>query len=498
MYSPQTDLATQIAQIAGQYGQSVFDWAGNTYNSQTGVTNDAINNYMNMANSGANLAATTTADYNNLFRPEYQRLDALAKDYASPARQAMEMGRAESGVAQGVQSGLDNARKNLQSYGIDPSSGRYQELETAQNAAAGAAEAGAAEEARRATENTGIQLLENSMNYGQQLPGDTVNALNIQGQGIAGSENANLANSSVGTQLMGAANPYLGTGVALKYAPVGQASQSTSASNAASTSASNSLSNSLSSSQGTGSGSQQQSSSGVGYSAYPLASGTGGIKQGAGAGGSGTNYPAGNQDYSGAVPGGTNYPGTPQQNFGAPAGGASTSGITDPAYSGITGDTLGGYDPYAGAGTSYSQPYNSQYYDPYSAYGTAGTSTSQPYDSSFYSPYSAGSFDTGSSGFTSSDPYGGFAQGGAIPDEGGQVPMGASPSQGMQTDDVPARLNAGEFVVPKDVAAWKGHEFFQKLIDQSRKARTMGSAQASMKPALPNQHRPSYVSQGAH
>ena len=78
---------------------------------------------------------------------------------------------------------------------------------------------------------------------------------------------------------------------------------------------------------------------------------------------------------------------------------------------------------------------------------------------------------------------------------GGQVPRHASPSGGRQTDDVAARLNAGEFVIPRDVAAWKGQEFFQNLINQSRKKRVGGGApaQGKMKPAL-NQ-RPSFVSQ---
>ena len=79
---------------------------------------------------------------------------------------------------------------------------------------------------------------------------------------------------------------------------------------------------------------------------------------------------------------------------------------------------------------------------------------------------------------------------------GGRVPIGASPSGGRQTDDVAARLNAGEFVIPKDVAAWKGHEFFQKLIAQSRKARVTGSpAQGQMKPPLSGP--PRFVSHGA-
>ena len=53
---------------------------------------------------------------------------------------------------------------------------------------------------------------------------------------------------------------------------------------------------------------------------------------------------------------------------------------------------------------------------------------------------------------------------------GGAVPVHASPSFGVVTDDVPAMLTAHEFVIPKDVATWKGHEFYAKHIDQARKA----------------------------
>lgn len=61
-------------------------------------------------------------------------------------------------------------------------------------------------------------------------------------------------------------------------------------------------------------------------------------------------------------------------------------------------------------------------------------------------------------------------------EEGGPVPEAASPSRGSRPDDVPAALSVDEFVVPEDVARWKGEEFFQKLIEQSRKAK--GEAQA--------------------
>lgn len=66
-----------------------------------------------------------------------------------------------------------------------------------------------------------------------------------------------------------------------------------------------------------------------------------------------------------------------------------------------------------------------------------------------------------------------FEDGGSVPDatSGGNVPAEASPTRGAAIDDVDARLNVGEFVVPKDVVSWKGEEFFQKLINGSRQAR---------------------------
>jgi hypothetical protein len=48
---------------------------------------------------------------------------------------------------------------------------------------------------------------------------------------------------------------------------------------------------------------------------------------------------------------------------------------------------------------------------------------------------------------------------------------------GKAIDDVPARLTAGEFVIPKDVLSWKGEEFFQKLIEGSRKSKPGAPAQ---------------------
>jgi len=81
-----------------------------------------------------------------------------------------------------------------------------------------------------------------------------------------------------------------------------------------------------------------------------------------------------------------------------------------------------------------------------------------------------------------------FEEGGAVPEgatPGGAIPMEASPSGGQAVDDVSARLTAGEFVVPKDVASWKGEEFFQKLIENSRKMKMGATAKPEVKKAAP-------------
>jgi hypothetical protein len=67
-----------------------------------------------------------------------------------------------------------------------------------------------------------------------------------------------------------------------------------------------------------------------------------------------------------------------------------------------------------------------------------------------------------------------MAEGGTVGDNattGGFVSNNLSPSNGAQTDDVDARLNAGEFVIPRDVTQWLGQQHFYKLMAQARKAR---------------------------
>jgi hypothetical protein len=240
-----------------------------------------------------------------------------ALSYASPQRQAVDMGQAEAGVAQGAEAARQSAMSDLQSYGIDPSAGRYAGLDQANRVQSAASVAGAGNQQRMADVATGNAMQQQAISSGIQ------NAAQV-GYGAAN-----------------AANQFAGTAMNLKYSPLGQ-----------------------------------QSTSGSESSGYSLGAGGGG-------------------------------------------GGSS-------AYPGFS---------------------SKQYIAPYTSSGM---------------------------------PTGAMAAGGPVGYQpGGDVSYADSPSNGAQTDDVNANLNAGEFVIPKDVSAWLGQEHFYKLMAKARKDRaTMGSGGA--------------------
>ncbi len=88
-----------------------------------------------------------------------------------------------------------------------------------------------------------------------------------------------------------------------------------------------------------------------------------------------------------------------------------------------------------------------------------------------------------------------MAEGGDVGSTSGAVPAAASPTRGIEVDDVPANLTVGEFVIPKDVKEWKGEEFFHNLIKSSREKK-QAPKQAQAKYAMAPPQKPTFVSRG--
>lgn len=399
--SPQLDALTGFAQTAAQLASQMQNWAKQAYAKTSQVTDQTVNNMLGVGQQALGLSNLITDQYENVALPQYRSLATEANSYASPEHMAADMGMAGATAAQAGQQQLDAAQRDLQSYGIDPSSGRYAALDKAAAVQNAANIAGAMNTQRQKDIETGQNLRLSAVQAGMQMPGQITNAQNTATQADSAAANASLANANTGRNLMGLPNDYLKTAMELKLPPVYTPPNT-----------------SLSSGRATS-----------------------------------------DADRGGGTP----------QIVGSRGGDTSDSGSGGDGWS----------DP-----NNYTQP------NPYGGgtYNTAPSAAISNYNTG------AGGGDWGLSDYGdyvddgSGDGSFAFAAGGAIPDgytSGGAIPDSASPSGGRQTDDVQARLNAGEFVIPRDVALWKGQEFFQNLIDKSRQMREGASAKPQVKPALP-------------
>lgn len=495
--TPQSDWSLVLSQLLSALGNSQYEWALNEYNSGKEITNANIANFMAMSGKGAGLADTLIKQYQNQFSPVVQQYLAQAASYNSPERQQFQMGRAESQVAQAMTAARSEAERKIRSYGGNPNDGKSREIQEAGRLQDAAARAGAGTQAALDTADRGRAMTEKAVQFGQNVPGMAVNAMNSAYQGVVGAQNANLGQQNTGAALTSSAAPFMSAAAgALKMPPTGQTSSGGSQSQQKSSSPDNSNNRNTQPGRGvidpTARSSDTQTGPGGNGLGAPSAAnfrapgGGGGIAQI-------MNLPQGPDGAGGVLQEGEGTEGAPAWEGGDPsemidgAGGQADPSAQDNTYGDFGQvDTSSYGEPSQGAdmtnydAQSYSNPDTS--YDP----GTGADMTNYQ-DTS----YDSGSYDSGGGDES-------FAQGGGVlPTSGGAVPKSASPSQGQQTDDISARLNAGEFVIPRDVVAHQGTRFFDNLISKSRKLRTGMAgppARPTMKPAL--QQKPTFNSKG--
>jgi len=456
--TPENSILDQLSGVAAGLANQMYNWAQGVFAQTSQITNQAVGNFFNTSQQMMGLSNNLTGQYNNLFAPENAQLVADANSYASPARMAVDMGQAGATQAQAGDAALHNSEEALKSYGIDPSSGRYAALDKASQVQNAANVAGAENTQRNADIATGQRLRSEAVQVGAQLPSAIANVNNTAIAANTGASNASLANANTGRNLMSLPNDFLKTATGIPLSPVAQRSQSGSS---GSSSGPGNQNGGRSSGAGGGDGSGGAGSgAGGGRSSFmPDHSGAGSLGFTTPNFGGGNSFDANSGDFpvtdfggDGSMSGGFDF-GDPGQEFGATdAGGdGSMDGTFD--FGSDPGTELSGGDTFSGNGADTSNPGGDFYAGDYSA----------PSDD----------YDMG----------GAYARGGMVHPQprinltrGGNIPAAASPSRGRQVDDIKANVNAGEFVMPRDVVAHKGSEFFQKLIAQSRKARMIHQA----------------------
>lgn len=194
----------QASQQSFQLGQEQLAWAKEVYGDNKD-TIDAISNLtLKQQEQQFNDARQDRARYEDTFLPLQNKYIRQAEDFMSPERIQQEAGRAGASVNQEFQAARDNARSQLEAFGVDPSQTRAGALDLQSRVAQGAARAAAMNNARQQTFAQGQQMLGGAVNMGNGLPAQATS-------GFAGSANAGFGTGQLGNQAFQTGSQAMGT-----------------------------------------------------------------------------------------------------------------------------------------------------------------------------------------------------------------------------------------------------------------------------------------------
>lgn len=423
--------------ISGVTDRAYKDWgtadaqlaeAKKAYERAQGVADTVSGQALDTSKKYTGWSDADRAFWEGTYKPAMQEQMDFARGYTTPERMMANRAAAGATVGRTMQAGMDSATRNLQSYGIDPSSGRYAGLDAGLQAQKAAAQAAAMTKSDRDTEMLGQQYLSNAIATGANLPGQAVNEAGMAMTQGNTALNAQLAPANSYFNWSGTAPQWQGLGNDMYKQWANAANMETTAGQRA-----NELQEQINARKA-------KETSGVGAA---IGTGLGILGTVAGA------------------------------YFGGPFGAMAGSKI---------GSSLG--STFSGTGETY------EHGGLVRRYADGGEVEPDPWD---WEESAEGEMEAGATP----------GVGGEMDDMGGgpdprMVPPEASPSGGIETDDVTAQVNVGEFVVPKDVTNWLGEKFFQKLIEKSRQE-MMGPQEAEPEEGPPQAMAmaPTWRSEGA-
>jgi len=189
-----------------------YQWAKDQYAKDRGITDQVTQRALDTQAKMGGWADEDRAFWTGTYKPAMEQQMAYAREYTTPGRMDANRGAAMAGSNLAFDSAADMAKRNLSSYGVDPSSGRYAGLDAglAAKRAAGAAAAGTKSD--RDTEMLGQEYLDRAIRTGASLPGQ---AGNFEGIGMAAGNqavNAGLATTASGANTMGRPTDWAGLG----------------------------------------------------------------------------------------------------------------------------------------------------------------------------------------------------------------------------------------------------------------------------------------------
>jgi hypothetical protein len=427
--------------------------------------------------------------YKTTYNPAMARYMADAEAYGSPERAAQARAGAAATVGEQFQGARDAAERQLQSLGMET---RVGALDMGTRIKEAAVKAAAMQKAQQDQEAMAFQLRDQAIKQGAQLPGQATAATNAAtsiGSNVVGAANAASTAGNVAANYGSLANQAGANAIGAGNMQTGAINAATGATNAATTagdSATRANTGALAANTAATTG---EVAAGT-LTDQSLATQTGATQAAAPYLGA-ANTATGTQGRTMTEGYKNQLDAYKAQNSASSGLGALAGAVLPIAAKALMTDGASGYGP----GDSMADTYGatgSQYGGAGEAMVAPGTGGSQygGAGEAMVAPGTGGS-QYGGAGEAMVAPGGGGGSSHATAEdynpnlfaaEGGAIPMSTSPSNGQQTDDVKAMLNAGEFIIPRDVTSWYGEKFLQNLIQKAQAEKSKAQAKPAVGP----------------
>ena len=172
---------------------AAYDWGIGARDKLGSLGDQVTQQALDTSRMASDWAKSDRGFWEGTYKPAMQQQMDFAREYTTPGRMAANRAGAMSGVSVAHDAAADMAKRNLSSFGIDPSSGRYAGLDAGLAAKRAAAGAAAGTKSDRDTEMLGQEYLDRAIRTGATLPGQAANEAGLSLAGGTAAANTGIA-----------------------------------------------------------------------------------------------------------------------------------------------------------------------------------------------------------------------------------------------------------------------------------------------------------------
>lgn len=156
-----------------------YNWGVGSGDSIWGLGQDISKQALDTGKTFSDWSMRDRAQYDAEVAPAMSEQMRFAREYGNEANRGQRRGQAMAQTGITFDAAADMARRALQSYGVDPSAGRYAGLDAGLAASRAAAQAAAGTKADMDTEVVGQEYLDRAIGRGMVLPGQAANEAGV-------------------------------------------------------------------------------------------------------------------------------------------------------------------------------------------------------------------------------------------------------------------------------------------------------------------------------